>query len=67
MQISLGQLNDAEPLMKRACGIETDELKAVDATAQDTLETYAKLLYKLNREPDANEIYARIKQMKGGR
>jgi TonB family protein len=53
----------AEPLLTRAIALKK-ELGFSGAADAAVLEEYAKLLYKLNRAPEADAIYAQIKTLR---
>jgi TonB family protein len=64
LKYTTGDLTGAEPLFKRALEIqEKPEVTARDTEYKSLLEMYAKLLYKQNRAPEADEIYKKIKAL----
>jgi protein TonB len=59
---SLGNYQDAEPMLKEAIAIKENELNQKDKLLRELLETQAKMLFKLNKTNEANEIYKKISQ-----
>lgn len=62
-EYSLGNLAEAEPLLKQAIAMKETELNEKDQEYKDLLNTYAKLLYKQNRTKEAEEQYKKIKEL----
>lgn len=67
-QYTLGNLSEAEPLIKEAISLKEETLKEEalkkqDADYKNMLNTYAKLLFKQNRTKEADEQYKKIKEL----
>ncbi|MBX9939277.1 MAG: TonB family protein [Candidatus Obscuribacterales bacterium] len=62
-EYSLGNLAEAEPLLKQAIAMKETELNEKDQEYKDLLNTYARLLYKQNRTKEAEEQYKKIKEL----
>ena len=64
LDYTIGDYTSAEPLLQKAMAIvESSAGAAKYPDYKSLLETYAKLLYKLNRVPDADAIYKKIKSL----
>ena len=60
---TLSKYSDAEPQLKQAIDLyENAESKNI-AGLRGALESYAKVLYKLNRVPEGDQIYAKIRTL----
>jgi TonB family protein len=62
-EYSLGNLAEAEPLLKQAIAMKENELNEKDQEYKELLNTYARLLYKQNRAKEADEQYKKIKEL----
>lgn len=62
-EYSLGNLAEAEPLLKQAIAMKENELNEKDPEYKELLNTYARLLYKQNRTKEADEQYKKIKEL----
>ncbi len=61
MYATTARLKEADPLLSRACELGKNSA-AIDASKQrKTMEDYARLLYKLNRTQEADELYKQLK------
>lgn len=57
--VSTGRLKEGEPLLARAAKLSSNF--ASEQERRQVLEHYARLLYKLNKVAEANEIYKQLK------
>jgi tetratricopeptide (TPR) repeat protein len=64
LYILQGKLAEAEPLLKGALSIAEKKLGAENPDVLSFLESYAKLLRKMNREAEAVELESRAKEIR---
>lgn len=62
MYATTARLKEADPLLNRACQLGKNSAVAIPPIKQrKAMEEYARLLYKLNRSQEADEMYKQLK------
>lgn len=62
MYATTARLKEADPLLNRACQLGKSSAVAIEPNKQrKVMEEYARLLYKLNRSQEADELYKQLK------
>lgn len=61
MYVATARLKDAEPLLSRACQLAQESTESDEKNKRLVMENYARLLYKLNKTQQADEIYKQLR------